>query len=358
MGFEDQPQSDANHWGPLRDDLMTELDELQRALQDINMKLKQSQAEVSRLVKRNTSITTRLQQDQNRLDAMSLKEVRSIYDAALGAQQRLFVMRGQVDKLQSDKKHLQAHKDSLESIARLLENGDLDQATAANKDAFNVIEASIQSQEAERQRLSRQMHDGPAQALSNFILQAEIVMRCFNDDNIDRARSELIDLKKSANSAFQQVRNFVFELRPMMLDDLGLVPTLKRYVESFKQRTETQINLDITGVERRFESYIEVIVFRSIQELLVFAQHQGQATQMKVRVDIGDANVKVSVTDNGKGFDDDTIFKSSGLSIKAIRDRIKMLGGYMDVDSEPGQGGYIVFQVPLDISSQAVFADS
>ena len=86
------------------------------------------------------------------------------------------------------------------------------------------------------------MHDGPAQALSNFILQTEIAMRLFDIDQ-EKARQELITLKNSATSAFQQVRDFVFELRPMMLDDLGLVPTLKRYVEAFKEQTNTSVRL-------------------------------------------------------------------------------------------------------------------
>ena len=96
------------------------------------------------------------------------------------------------------------------------------------------------------------MHDGPAQALSNFILQTEIALRLFDMDQ-EKAREELVNLKNTATSAFQQVRDFVFELRPMMLDDLGLVPTLKRYVEAFKEQTNTNVRLAVSGVERRLE---------------------------------------------------------------------------------------------------------
>ena len=86
-----------------------------------------------------------------------------------------------------------------------------------------MIVRVVEAQEAERQRLSRQIHDGPAQALSNFILQTEIAMRLFDIDT-ERARAELQSLKTSATSTFQKVRDFIFDLRPMMLDDLGLVP--------------------------------------------------------------------------------------------------------------------------------------
>ena len=98
------------------------------------------------------------------------------------------------------------------------------------------METVINSQEAVRQRLSRQMHDGPAQTLSNFIVQTEIAARLFDLDP-KRAREELDNLKLVAMQAFQKMRSFIFELRPMMLDDLGLFPTLKRYVDSFKEQS-------------------------------------------------------------------------------------------------------------------------
>jgi two-component system sensor histidine kinase DegS len=342
----------------LREDLEQELDQTTHRLEDVNLKLEQSQAEVSKIAKRNASINARLQQVQNQPDSVSQSEERSIYDLALETQQRLFVMRGQVDKFQSDKKHLEKYKDLLSKTLAVLEDGDSASVHESTKEAFRVVEATIQAQEAERQRLSRQMHDGPAQALSNFILQTEIAMRFFDIDP-DKARDELLELKEASTSAFQQVRDFVFELRPMMLDDLGLIPTLKRYVESFQERTEIQVDLSITGTERRLESYIEVVIFRSIQELLIFAQHQNQATHVKIKVDIGEAVAKVSVEDDGRGFDEEATSRGSGLTIKVIRDRIEMLGGYMEIEeNDLGEGSYIHLQLPVGVSGQEVFTDS
>ena len=100
----------------------------------------------------------------------------------------------------------------------------------------------INAQEAERQRLSRQMHDGPAQALSNFIVQTEIANRLLDID-AKRAKEELDNLKNSAMNTFKEVRTFIFELRPMMLDDLGLFPTVRRYVDNFKEQTGAEVNL-------------------------------------------------------------------------------------------------------------------
>ena len=116
------------------------------------------------------------------------------------------------------------------------------------------VEQIIEAQEEERRKISRQIHDGPAQALSNFILQTEIALRLFDID-VGKAREELTSLKASATSTFSHVRDFIFDLRPMMLDDLGLIPTVRRYTDAFKEKTGLNLTLVVTGTERRLESH-------------------------------------------------------------------------------------------------------
>ena len=202
----------------------------------------------------------------------------------------------------------------------------------------------VNAQEAERQRLSRQMHDGPAQALSNFILQTEIAMRLLDVDPT-QARDELGNLKMSAMGTFQKVRNFIFELRPMMLDDLGLIPTIRRYADTFKEQTGLDVNVTISGNERRLESYLEVMVFRALQELLGNAARHSQATILKINVDLSDDLIRVSVDDNGKGFDIDSV-QGQNLGLKLIRERTEMLGGTFEVDSAMGKGTRVMFSLP------------
>ena len=203
----------------------------------------------------------------------------------------------------------------------------------------------VNAQEAERQRLSRQMHDGPAQALSNFILQTEIAMRLLDADPV-QAREELGNLKTSAMGTFQKVRNFIFELRPMMLDDLGLVPTIKKYGEAFKEQTGLDLSINVTGTDRRLAPYLEVMVFRAVQELLGNAVRHSQASIIKLQVDLGNELVRVTVDDNGKGFAPEAVKEGSSLGLKLIRERAEMLGGTFEVDSAAGKGARITFAVP------------
>ncbi|PWH11810.1 MAG: hypothetical protein DDG60_16270 [Anaerolineae bacterium] len=327
-----------------RKSIQVELEDTTKSLREVTLMLEQSQGEASKLTQRNAAITAHLQQILAAGPKTSFDELKMAYDSALDAQQRLFVMRGQLEKLQSDQSHLQRYRGLLEKLLTLLEQP-MEGGKGASKSAQASIEGIIQAQESERQRLSRQMHDGPAQALSNFILQTEIAMRLMDVDAA-QAREELNSLKAAAMSTFQKVRNFIFELRPMMLDDLGLVPTIKRYADTFKEQTSMDVAVTVTGQERRLESYIEVMIFRALQELLGNASRHSQASMVKIMIDMSDTLVKVTVDDNGKGFNAQVLEQGNSLGLNLIRDRVEMLGGSFELDSVIGKGTRVTFTIP------------
>ena len=341
-----EPQDEISEWDILKNEVKDDYEQAQRELKEIELMMEHSQLEVSKLTQRNASITAHLQQIQGQFDSLPRADIRQAYDNALDGQQRLFVMRGQLEKLQSDHAHLERYTTTLAHVLELLDHSEPGKPrTGTPRATVETVEMMIQAQEAERQRLSRQMHDGPAQALSNFILQTEIAMRLFDIDQA-KAREELESLKGSATTTFQKVRDFIFELRPMMLDDLGLAPTLKRYIDAIKDQSGVDIQLMVTGMERRLENYLEVMVFRAVQELLASAIRESHATKVTVDLDIGEKNVKVTMDDNGKGFDVETLSERNNMGIKVIKERVEMLGGFIDISSIINQGTRITFQLP------------
>jgi len=325
-------------------DPQMELEETTRALREVTLMIEQSKGEMTKLAQRNTAITAHLQQAKTQVGSLPPEELRMAYDSALDAQQRLLVMRGQLEKLQNDKVHLEKYKGLLERV-RSQDSDSLSANLPAGKGKMASVEMIVNAQEAERQRLSRQMHDGPAQALSNFILQTEIAMRLLEVD-AGQAREELSNLKVSAMGTFQKVRNFIFELRPMMLDDLGLAPTIRKYADAFKEQTSLDVSVTVTGTERRLEPYIEVMIFRAIQELIGNAARHSQATVAKVLLDLGEDLVRVNVDDNGKGLDVEAVLQGNSLGLKLIKERAEMLGGMFEIDSATGKGTRVIFSVP------------
>ncbi len=332
-------------WEALKQSLTAELEQKQREMQEIDLMIEQSNVEVQKLTQRNATITARLQQIQSQFDSVPRSDIRKNYDDALDAQQRLFVMRGQLDKLQSDRTQYANYQALLEKVLQVEGGAQLDSRAKGASSTGQTVEMMIRAQEAERQRLARQMHDGPAQALSNFILQTEIAMRLFDVDQT-KAKEELATMKGAATTTFQKVRDFIFELRPMMLDDLGLTPTLTRFVEAFKEQSGMDVRLTVSGLEQRLEPYLEVMIFRAIQELLSNAQRHSQAIQVWVQIDASESDVKVSVDDNGKGFEATEAEEKGGMGLKVIRDRVEMLGGQMEVDSTAGKGTRVSFEIP------------
>ncbi len=327
-----------------------ELEKVREQLGEIDLLVEQSQGEVDKLAERNASVAAKVHQLQANFDTVPRDDIRSVYEEAQDAQQRLFTMRGQAEKLRSDKAILERYIDFVARTVALLDQTDGLQAAGPMIISDSVIEHIISAQEEERRKVSRQIHDGPAQSLANLILQAEIAMRMFDVDQ-DKAREELTSLQQSAGAAFSQLRDFIFDLRPMMLDDLGLIPTVRRYLDAIREKTKLETNFVVTGTERRLESHREVLVFRALQDVLANVRDHAEATKVKVTIDIHEKQVRAVVEDDGRGFDPQAVENSEedsgqGQGLQRLRERIGQVGGSLDVQSEPGQGTRVVFFIP------------
>ncbi len=327
-----------------------EYEQAQRELKEIDLLIQQTTTEVERLAQRNTQVTNRLRQIEAALDTVPREDIQEAYTMVLDTQQRLFTMRGQLEKLQSNQRSMTSYLDLLRNILERTDRAGYEpQTSEEGEPAQPLVVRIIEAQERERQRLSRQMHDGPAQSLTNLILQAEICERLFETDP-EQARAELANLRNAVAGTFQKVKGFILNLRPMMLDDLGVVPTLRRYVDSFSDNSGVPTHLMVTGKERRLASHKEVTVFRLVQQLLNNAVEYSHASSVQINLDMGDDLVRVSVEDNGSGFELTDVLNSPDagrLGWATMRERVEMLGGQINFDSGLGRGTKISFELPV-----------
>ena len=335
----------------LVEDSRREFEQIQLELREIDVLIKQSTSEVDKLAQRNAQITNKVKQIEATFDTVPREDIQQTYRAFQEALKRLFMMRGQLEKLQSDQKNLQRYSDLLRRLLDATEGAPVVRGASplGSAVAQPAIVRVIEAQERERQFLVQEMHDGPAQALTNLILQAEICERLFDKDP-GRTREELANLRKSVTTTFQEVRNIMFDLRPMMLDDLGLIPTLRKYLEGFQEKSGLPTNLTITGQERRLASPTEATVFRCVQELVTNTREHAHCTTIEVSLDMGDAWVRSSVEDNGTGFDVDAIMQSvdqyKTVGLATLRERVEMLGGQLHIDSGIGRGTKVNLEIP------------
>ena len=320
-------------------------------LKEIDLLIQQTSKEVERMARRNTHATNQLRLAESSIETVPRQDLKEAYSAVLDTQQRLFTMQGQLEKLQSDQRNMARYLDILRSV---LEQGDHpdrprppepeEEEVAPQASIVRVIEA----QERERRRLSRQMHDGPAQSLTNLILQAEICERLMHV-NPDQARVELANLKRSVADTFQKVKGFILNLRPMMLDDLGLVPTLRRYLDSFSDNSDMVTDISVMGKERRLASPSEVTTFRVIQELLHNARDVGRASSARIMLDMRGDDLQVTFEDDGDGLDLGDALSSEEaekLGLTTMRERIEMLGGEIHFENARGGGTSVTFSLP------------
>jgi two-component system sensor histidine kinase DegS len=335
-------------------DARTEYEQAQRELREIDVLIRQNTAEVEKLQQRNTQIAARVRAMEASLHSHPREEIQELYTAASEAQMRLFMMRSQVDQLQQRQQHLEEYASRIWHLLDLAGQIQPDDAGlslgAGEGPGSRAVTRIIEAQENERQRLARQMHDGPAQALTNLILQAEICERLFDADP-EQARAELGNLKNAVNVTFQKMRGFIFNLRPMMLDDLGLTPTLRQHIQDLEEKTTLSVNLTVSGKEARLPTPVEVTVFRIVQELLSNIHEHAHASHAQVVLDIGETAIMLSVEDDGSGFDvNDTLATArqrKGLGLSMIQERVDMLNGQVQFESRIGRGTKVKLHLPL-----------
>jgi two-component system sensor histidine kinase DegS len=216
----------------------------------------------------------------------------------------------------------------------------------------------IEAQEDERKRFAREIHDGPAQSMSNILIKAEVCEKLI-DKNTEDAKKELQNLKKIMRDSLQEVRKIIYNLRPMALDDLGLLPTLERYVISFQENSGIDVVLRARNFNNELKSAISLTAFRIVQEGLNNVLKHSQAKNASVSLEQFNNNLSIVIVDNGIGFNPNDIKEKNsslvgGFGLYSMKERVSLLKGEFEVISEKGQGTKIKVLIPLINDEEAL----
>lgn len=215
----------------------------------------------------------------------------------------------------------------------------------------NTANGIILAQEEERRRISREIHDGPAQTLASLTMKIDCCLE--QPDVSSQLADELYELKDSVIKSLKDIRRFIFDLRPMALDDLGLVPTLEQFISGFKKRTGVPVYVNVKGERVSLSGDNELAVFRVIQEACNNAIKHADpvAVHIFVKYDGHKKRLSVVVKDDGRGCDIVEIRKNYGLlkklGLKSMEERVRLAGGEFEIVSDLGSGTVVSFWVPL-----------
>ncbi|RNB92660.1 histidine kinase [Brevibacillus fluminis] len=307
---------------------------------------------------------SRLAQVSRHFHSYTEEDIRVAYEEAHNIQIELTVSREREANLRRRRDELERRLRSLEETIVKAENlmshigvvlnyltGDLSKVGEALETAKHHQMLGlriIQAQEEERKRVSREIHDGPAQSMANVVLRTEIVERMLKNDRMVEAQMELHELKDMVRFSLSDVRRIIFDLRPMALDDLGLIPTIQKYCQTFEERTNLHINVAVFGKEQHLDSSVKAALFRLIQECLNNTFKHARAIKVQVKVEFQYEQVIIVVKDDGVGFVvSEKSSDGESFGILGMKERTQLLEGTMEIHSQPGQGTRVQFHIPI-----------
>ncbi|OPY55950.1 MAG: Signal transduction histidine-protein kinase/phosphatase DegS [Pelotomaculum sp. PtaU1.Bin035] len=339
----------------------------------VKQELAEVKSEVAGIIKQVDRLTVSEKKARLRLIEVSKdfhryteKDIKDAYDNAytlqvelITLQEREKLLRYRRDHLETSLRRLQATVQRAEKlisqvgvVLNYLAGGlqdlssKIDEFHEAQKMALSIITA----QEDERKRVAREIHDGPAQSMANIVMRADYCQKLL-DLHPEKVREELVALQDLVRLSLTDIRKIIFDLRPMVLDDLGLAPAVKRYLTDYKDQYGFQIEFFFIGRQRRLDTTTEVAIFRIIQEAVNNIKKHAKAKNAVVKMELLPQKMTVYIKDDGIGFDLDKIMADKardGYGLIGIRERVQLLKGELNVVTVPGRGTSICISVPVE----------
>lgn len=354
-----------------KDDIFIISEQSRRSFEDMQKELEIVRKQISVVIDEGDALEKNTQLAKQRLVLVSKafnnyteEQVRDAYETANDFQVKLSVIKTQEKQLRDKRddleRRLRGLLDTIERADHIVNqvNVVLNYLTSDLKHVGLALEQAklkqdfgiriISAQEEERKRLSREIHDGPAQMMANVLMRTDLIERTYREKGIEQAIAEIADLKKTVRNALSEVRRIIYDLRPMALDDLGIVPTLKKYLSTVTEyNPEVSIHFQSRSTEKRIPSNYEVSIFRLVQECVTNAMKHGRSKDIWVRLEWLKNAVNIVIKDDGVGFDPQDV-RDNSFGIIGMRERIDILHGEMFIQSEVKRGTTVLFKIPLE----------
>jgi len=254
-----------------------------------------------------------------------------------------------------------ALKGSLETIAQ--DNQELEQRVDERTQELKRLYAQLQereqwreellrkvisAQEDERRRLARELHDETSQTLSALAMKLETALAAWPTN---ASRDRLLEAKSLTVRTLEELHRLIFDLRPSVLDDLGLLSAIRWYAERHLERRGLTVRFEFSGVETRMPPELETALFRVAQETITNIAKHAHADTVLIQILERDDRIAIEIEDDGEGFDPASLpppaARERGLGLLGMRERVELFGGTIEIDSAPGRGTRVAIAVPL-----------
>ncbi|MEA4962166.1 sensor histidine kinase [Lutispora sp.] len=346
---------------------------IENELNQVKIKTEEIILQVDKLTKLEKDIRYRLMIVNKNFKDFDEEDIKEVYEKAKDLQLQLMVKKNDeqilVNRRTELELRLRSARETLKKAEKLISqigvvlgylSGDLKNIHVQLEDfkekQYLGIKV-IQAQEEERYRLSREIHDGPAQILANLVLKSELCEKLIDIDR-NKAKEELRGLRTVMRSSLKDVRKIIYDLRPMSLDDLGLIPTVERLVTQHNEESEIFAEFKFFGDRVKLLPVIELAAFRIVQEALNNIKKHSKATRASVKIELTKKNINIVISDNGVGFSRDSIKRAdenSGYGLMSMEERVLLLNGKFELNASPGNGTKILITIPIDVYGEVQY---
>jgi signal transduction histidine kinase/DNA-binding response OmpR family regulator len=225
------------------------------------------------------------------------------------------------------------------------------EATRYRMDLQKLSSQLINTQEDERKRISQELHDEIGQALTAISVNLLALEKKLPADILATVTEQLADMRGLTDEVMQQIRELSLRLRPSMLDDFGLISTLRWYTNRYQERLGIELVFTAVGLETRLPSAIETTLYRITQEALTNIARHAQATEVQVRLQAGVDTISILIEDNGQGFSPEQVLNAetpaNHMGLLGMQERAAFIGGHLQIQSSPGQGTQLLAKIPF-----------
>ncbi|MDD4802554.1 MAG: sensor histidine kinase [Syntrophomonas sp.] len=355
-----------------RQDIYDIAEECRKQCENLQIRLEEAVIEAARLIEKvdkcerlEKMARVRLMEVSRNFRAFSEVYIKEVYQSALTKQNELIELRQQELYLRSKRDELNIQLKKFEAITNKAE-GLLHNTTLALK-VFeaNVVRVSdtlddvqkkqqitlwnVESLEAQRRKIARELHDGPAQTMASMLLRLDLVEYLFKQDT-EKTMAELLNIRDMGRESLNDIRRIMFDLKPSALKDFGLAATLKDYFDDYESKYNFSIELICFGQARRYGLALEIALFRLVQEAIANARKHAGVNKAMVKMEEKGTGLTLVIKDEGWGFNVDEAVNSGkdSYGILGMKERAELFGGRISIISNPGKGTQVIVEIPAE----------
>lgn len=338
--------------------------QLETEMREINQKIQQVIEEGDQYQKKERQARIRLMEVSKQFDTMTEADIKKAYDNAQALQIKLQEVRQQENYLKLRRMEIENQIRQYRSINNKADNllnstllalklvqGSADKlsGTIEKVNRKNQLELWIvETQEAERRKIARELHDGPAQSLASILIRLDLIMRMMPGEPGD-IYHELENIKAIGAESLTDVRSIMYDLKPSLMHEQGLHITLKEYFNEYEAKYSFFIDYVVFGQQRQYDLALEVGLFRMVQEAITNVRKHAGVNKALVKLEDNGSILTLVIKDEGCGFDlEEMDQQRESYGILGMKERVQLFGGELEILSQPGEGTQIIIKVPLE----------